>query len=86
MMRTSDMFVEIPGELCHMPNWAVCICVIAAAANGAPLPPAQRLSVGIWRAVQRQKHGGGERHDSGIRWPHRTLPLGTESGNQSRQW
>ena len=67
------------SALC-VPMAAVCSCVIATIASGAPLP---RAEVGFASVYSEQFNGkrtaSGQRYDSGkLTAAHRTLPLGTK--------
>ena len=59
---------------------AVCICIIAAVANGSPLPlPQEGLASVYAKHFNGKSTASGERYDSrALTAAHRTLPLGTE--------
>lgn len=58
---------------------AVCICMIAAVANAAPLPSHQEGSASVYgKHFNGKRTASGERYDSdAMTAAHRTLPLGT---------
>ncbi len=58
---------------------AVCICMIAAAANGASPPPQQEGLASVYdKHFNGKSTASGERYDSrALTAAHRTLPLGT---------
>jgi rare lipoprotein A len=59
---------------------AVCICVFAALANGAPLSPVEEGLASVYgEQFNGKSTASGERYNGGILTAaHRTLPLGTE--------
>jgi rare lipoprotein A len=59
---------------------AACICMIAAVANGSPLPsPQEGLASVYGKHFNGKSTASGERYDShALTAAHRTLPLGTE--------
>jgi rare lipoprotein A len=58
---------------------AACICMIAAVANGSPLPPQQDGLASVYgKQFNGKSTASGERYDSrALTAAHRTLPLGT---------
>ena len=72
MMRASGMFVKNVSA-------TACICVIAALANGAPLPSAEEGLASVYgEEFNGKSTASGERYESGrLTAAHRTLPLGS---------
>jgi rare lipoprotein A len=59
---------------------AVCICIVAAVANGSPPPSSQEGLASVYaKHFNGRSTASGERYDSrALTAAHRTLPLGTE--------
>jgi rare lipoprotein A len=81
MIKTSDPVVQSNSafSVFNVALSAVCICAIAAVADGASLPPAEE---GLASVYSKEFHGkitaSGERYDSNVYTAaHRTLPFGT---------
>ena len=80
-MRTSELLVKGASATsvmcCRLA--AICICVIAAVANGAPSPPAEEGLASVYgEQFNGKSTASGERYNSGtLTAAHRTLPFGT---------